>query len=245
MPSPDPNIASANRRLARRFGFLVFFANILVIALALLLPQAKGNPNYHFQEFRLITLFSFIQLIATAWISWKTSQTRTSQVQPNSEKSFWQRPRFLWIILTVGFLFLAIDELISIHLLIRNVIHQMAGIKLSRETEWIGDLVMISYATAALGILCFYRSELKLFQTSWVPFAAAFVFLALTIFFDTELVYELIPIFPEFCTVALDGAGRNVSEESFKLFSECFFLIAVFNCLTEAKNLKSARHLPD
>ncbi len=225
-----PDTSAPSSGAIRSFTIALVLLNLLIIGLALFLPSGRVDPTHYFREFRLVTWFSFLQLLACSYLSILVFRARFRPVGEGGKLN----PALLWAVLAGGFLFLALDELFSIHLMLGHLIRSLGDMEKSRYTKWVGDLIMISYAILSVGILFLFRSEILKFRRSWIPFGIAFFFLGATIVFDSSFLWRLEIILPDFFAPIFGGAGRGVTEESFKLLSECFFVIAFFVSLKDA-----------
>ncbi|MDY6863249.1 MAG: hypothetical protein SV062_09700, partial [Thermodesulfobacteriota bacterium] len=84
---------------------MLFFVT-LAIGLAIGLGVVAGDIEKYFGEGEPITWLSFLQLLVVSGLSWKVfrSYNTISDLRP------WRSPHILWLIIAIGFLFLAFDE---------------------------------------------------------------------------------------------------------------------------------------
>tara|TARA_R110000850_G_scaffold125759_3_gene244369 strand:+ start:2073 stop:2843 length:771 start_codon:yes stop_codon:yes gene_type:complete len=215
-----------------QIGVIVIGLNILVIAAALLLPPARESPMYYFKGPRLISFMSLVQLIVIAALAWQVYLERLAHSEETLEDSRGPHSRHLWLVICLGFFFMAVDEITAVHLYLDRAISAFGT-----HTGRIHGITVSFYSIGAIGVLIFFRREFVTFRRSWLPFAAAFFCLVVAIAFDSMVIYKVEPWLPEFCDIFLSRSGRGITEESLELFSEGFFITALYTSAVEARRI--------
>ena len=201
--------------------------DLLFVVTALIVPPAREMPTYHFQELRLISFVSIVQLVVIAALAYQVYLERLVQGEVTPEDFPSPRSRNLWLVICLGFLFLAVDEIASIHVFLDRVSDALG--------HGIGTIFL--YAVGALGVLFLFRHEVVLFRRSWIFFTAGFFCLLVAIAFDSKEIYRIEPWVPKIGEIFLSYSGRGVTEESLELVSECFFIGAMFASVVEARRI--------
>ena len=202
--------------------------DILAIITALILGEV---PKQHFEEKGFITYLSFLQLLVVAAFTWNIFRLKNKN-KGLLELKTWKAPHFIWLIIAMGFVYLALDEALMIHENIDWAIHSILGIQKTSITDRIDDVIVGLYGLIALIVLYFYREELNNYSEAFPLFKVGFVLL-----FSSAV----IDIFPQEDTLALLISKRyrvmsvrgwlKAIEESFKLTSEGAFIGAFYYCL--------------
>ncbi|MEO1353945.1 MAG: hypothetical protein AAFW84_35205, partial [Cyanobacteria bacterium J06635_15] len=204
--------------------------DILVLGSALLIAALLNqNPEKHFAESGYITWFSFLKILAASYLAWKIFQTRKSIARVNS----WFPSYNLWAILSFGFLFLGLDEILKIHENLDILIHDFFQICETAITDRIDSLIVFAYALIGINILFWAKSELKKFKPAFSLFSIAFALTLVMIFLDLltdthDFVYWLFDNHDLAHTV---HSSLGIAEECFKVFAAGMFLAAFLRCL--------------
>ena len=184
----------------------IFWANGLIVAIAVILGYRAGAPAQHFGESGFTTWVSGAQLLAISSLSWKIWSQRDGRLV----RGGWREPSLLWALIAVGFLFLTIDELVQIHEQLDQWVHSLLGITETAITDRLDDALVAGYAVLGLGVLFGYRAELRLLRRALSLIVLGFVLLLAMIFLD----------------MLFRNDWASAVEESLKLFSEAAFLTA-------------------
>lgn len=204
--------------------FLVLIWNSLAVIATVAIYEYTGVNN--FKENGFITIFSVIQLLVISWLAFKIFQARrVGRVRP-----FLSGSSAVWIIISVGFLFLAADDFFKIHEKIDHQIHRIFNITETPLTDSIDDVLIGLYGLIGIGVLIAYRNELKAYREARPFFTCGFIFMffmvmldiltnrrsTLQIFFDGDL--------SPFLHLWLSHL-----EDSLKIFAEAFFILAFYS----------------
>ncbi len=213
-----------------RQSILLIIASIDVLAItaALILGEI---PNQYFEEEGFITHLSILQLLVVSAFAWNIFRLRIED-EGRSELEAWKAPHFIWLIIAVGFLYLALDEALMVHENMDKVIHSIFRIHETSITDRIDDVIFGLYGLIGLIVLYFYREELTNYREAFpllkVGFVLMFFSAALDIFPKDDILGLLISKRSLFKRLRL---LRRVIEESFKILSEGAFIAAFYYCL--------------
>jgi hypothetical protein len=158
--------------------FLVLLWNSLAVSAAVMIYSYTGAN--HFKEGGFITILSVFQLLAISWLSYKILQAR----DVTRRCSLWRDSSAVWGIISLGFLFLAADDLFEIHENIDRLIHYVFNLQETGLTDRIDDILIGLYGLAGIGVLIVYRDELKTYREVLPFFTCGFVLLFTTVALD-------------------------------------------------------------
>ncbi|MEM1278734.1 MAG: hypothetical protein AAGG53_01660 [Cyanobacteria bacterium P01_H01_bin.152] len=223
----------------RRASIWVFSLNILAIVVAFIIHHQGGrNP---FGERGYITFLSVLQLLGIAWLAYKILQVkiRTTTLLPKSIKLFW------WLIIG-GFVFLAADEFLAIHEILDLLIHDVFNLQETPVTDRIDDAIVGLYGMFGAGMVWVYRRELISDKRALAFLKRGFWLLIVMIVIDVvsnDQGFLERFFLPE--TAELIQAYLYQIEDSFKVLSEAFFVLAFYTVLkvveVEQKKLEHFR----
>jgi len=129
--------------------------------------------------FDLIDVVSFILLFIIAWICRLIFDARHEK-----GSSLLHGQSRIWLLMAWGFVYLSLDELLSIHEGMDRLVHWLFAIRETGLTDRIDDLIILVYLFAGLVVLYFHRREISvLHQAKW-PLLYSFVLLFLMVLVD-------------------------------------------------------------
>jgi hypothetical protein len=179
------------------------------------LISPKNQIDWHFAEERgAITALSSVFLAMAAAFAWAAFYL-------SKQTNFINR--FMWFLLSIGFFFLSLDELLSGHERIGRVLNKGVFSKDFRYSFKMGvpkffrnwnDVIVILYGVFAIIFILLFLQIILRYSMFLEYLLIAFLFYGISTTIDT-LVFERTAI-------------STIFEESFKLFSSCFFSIAMF-----------------
>ena len=217
----------ANRLLYRVLAF-----DLLAVSATVAIASRFQQTQHQFGDSGFITYFSAIQLLIASFLACKVFQIR-------SQKMFilpWRSSSAIWLLISAGFCFLALDDLLMIHESTDKAIHAILRMQETGLSDRIDDVIVGLYGLLALGAFAAYRKELKRYLAA-LPFAvAAFVLLFAMVGVDimTNRNDLLLTMFSLEQVIDIKS-WIFVLEEGLKLLSEAFFIVAVHSCLQIAK----------
>ena len=209
----------------------------MVIGSALLRAMLLNrDPERYFADQGYVTWFSFLQILIVAYFAWKIFQSRKSAVTLNN----WKASYNLWAILSLGFVFLGIDELWKIHENIDLFIHDFFQIEETFITDRIDSLIVLLYALLGVSVLYWARSELKKFKSAFSLFSTAFtlIFIMILLDFLTESRHLVNWLFENPSTAEIVNTSIGIVEECCKIFAGGMFIAAFHRCLQISQTKK-------
>jgi len=131
---------------------------LLAVAIVLVVAWTTGPFSFHFGSARLVNIYSFFQLFATAYIAFLACRSLERESSLKWRQNPPARPFF---ISAIGFLFLGLDDLLSIHESIDHLIHAILRIKETAVTDHIDDIILLMYGVIAVFFIKDFVREFK------------------------------------------------------------------------------------
>lgn len=225
---------------SKRLLFQVLAINIAAIVGTVVLSAPFGKVSRQFEDGGFITYVSVIQLFILSHFAYKIFKQRSKVFQHP-----WQSPIAIWAIMSLGFSFLALDDLLMIHEWLDEVIHSILRFEETALSDRLDDFIIGCYGLLAIGGLVHYRKEIKHYRPALPHTVIAFVLLFITVAIDalTNRDDVLLTMFsPE--QVVNIVYWMVVPEDGLKILSEAFLIVAIHICYGIAKGLKG-QHLLD
>ncbi|MGB6298870.1 MAG: hypothetical protein WBF90_22195 [Rivularia sp. (in: cyanobacteria)] len=224
---------------SKKFILSTIVLEVLVIGSALLRAFLLNvNPKRYFDDQGYVSWFSFLQILFAAFLAWKVYKSRKSDVvinDSNKSKSY-----NLWAIISFGFLFLGLDEILKIHENVDFFIHDFFQIQETANTDRIDSLIVLIYALFGVGILYWAKSELSKFSQAFPLFGLAisltFAMIFLDLLTDTTDFFDWLITNDSISYIVYRSLG--ILEECCKIFAEGMFIIAIYCCLQISKKQK-------
>lgn len=215
---------------------LLSFDFLLTVFLALFTEDSRK----YYKEGQLITIYSGLKLVVISYFSWKIFGTRKRAVNINS----FNNSTTIWLIMSVGFLFLALDELALIHENIDKLIHYLFDIEESSLSDRIDDLIIFLYAVIGIYILYKYKDEILLYNFFIKYIIASLILLFVMIVADvlTNTPDILLWFIPDRNDYKPIKDTLDYIEEITKLFSESVLIFAFYDVkkhLSNSHNMNS------
>ncbi len=144
------------------FLLALVYVDFLAVLLALGLGFAwHQDPTAYTGEGDPITWLSFAHLLVTSGIAggifyWRTGGSRDLAV--------WRHPAFVWLLIALGFLFLAVDEVAKIHESLDHFVHRLLHRPETGLTDRLDDAILLGYGSSGVAVLYVYRSELTAYR---------------------------------------------------------------------------------
>jgi hypothetical protein len=168
-PSPPPP------GLLRTGLVLLALSVAVVLALVALGHAWYGNPHRFFGERKVGTYLSFLNLLATGGVA--AAIARGLGRAPVA--------RFWWVA-AVGFVWLACDDLFTLHEQIDRGLHALLGLDPEHPvTDHLDDLIVAGYGVAALGLAYRHRAGLQPLVWMQRTLGVAFALFAAMVIADT------------------------------------------------------------
>lgn len=187
--------------------------------------------HHPFDENGVITLLSVCQLLVIAFVSLAVWKERNG---PGPVK--WKDKTLIWLIMGVGFLFLALDEKVLIHEGLDRTFHKLMHMHQTAWTSRIDDFLIGVYGFIGMGVMWFYLSEIRRFKRYMVLIGVGFVALFISVAADassSRLDFFIWLVGEQHAHVFWLVA--EVVEEGSKVFAEAFFLTGFASALREVR----------
>lgn len=221
--------------------YKVLLLNLLAIAATVIFSAPFEKVYRQFEDGGFITYFSVIQLFILSYFMHQMFKLRSqSFARP------WKSPAVVWAIFSLGFSFLALDDLLMIHEFFDKTIHKVWLVQETAVSDRIDDLIVGLYGLIAIGIFVACRRELKKYKAVMPYVIAGFVCLFLMVGIDaiTNRDDMLLALFSAEATEQIQS-WIFVVEEGFKLISEGFLIVAAHTCLQIARQFHARKQEVD
>ena len=221
-------ISTFTRLSTRTALFALLSINAAVVILALLFAPAR-DPLWHFEELHAVTWFSFAQLLLIAAVARQIYRLERGQAKGH----VWQAPEFIWLLIAIGFAYLAVDEIAMLHENIDYALHSIAGFKESAYSDRLDDAIIGAYGVVGLVVLWKRRHYLMAFSASLPYFASGYFLLFVMVVLDavTNRRDVVQALFADVHTETLALLVLKAAEDGTKVFAEATFLIGFHKCI--------------
>lgn len=206
---------------SRHIIVTVAILNLLMVVIGYI---GHDNPTKHYREGSVGTHISILLLALIALVNFQIFLRRNKQV--------------IWLLISLGFTFLAFDEGLLIHENTDKAIHQIFGIEQTSLTDRIDDMLIGLYGLIGAAVLYRYRKEVLRHRVLLRFLIPGFVCLAATVVFDAisndDALFLWVGISEE-NVLDYKLAFRGL-EEVFKLMAEAVFLAGFVEVLRRVKS---------
>ncbi|MBL7070893.1 MAG: hypothetical protein ISS26_01820 [Candidatus Omnitrophica bacterium] len=205
---------------------------VLAAAAVLLISWNTGPFFYHFADVRLVTIYSFLQLLATAFTCYLICKAVEPEFSLNWRKNASARP---FLICGIGFIFLGLDEILSLHENIDKLIHHVLFIKETTMTDHIDDVIVLIYGLVAIVFIKDFIREFR--KHPYMILMLVCGFLMFFTMFCLDYITNSVESFTQFFSDAPYSDllhTRDIfrmAEDSAKVMGESFFLAAFISAL--------------
>jgi hypothetical protein len=205
------------------FRYFIVIFNITLPVMALIGGYLKGNINVYFSEWGFITKQSAFMLVAlhvySGLIFEAEYQINRSDNQPGHS--------IPWALMSLGFLYLAFDEVMQFHERLDSAIHKWLGIRETGVTDRLDDVLILLFVLMGMFMLYYYRSTLVKYRVA-IPYLIVGFGLAL-LMAGLDILTNRPDIIRDRTTLKI----MEVIEELSKVFAELSFLLGVNKCWQE------------
>lgn len=238
--SPCPPLAVGPIRLSH---FTMSLGACVTLSCGVVISSALHGQalDAQFGEWAFITYVSTALLIVIAGLMVTMTWVRARQLQGSALNQ--RLVCLVWAMLAGGFLFLAVDELFSLHEQMDEWIHHFFHLRETPLTDRIDDAIVGCYGLFGLWFLSRYRGELRRLRSVWGTLRMAFLLLFMMVGMDLltnswvtggSIKTASVPVE----TLATVG---SIVEETLKLSSETMFLLAFLSLVSISR---AARRSP-
>lgn len=212
---------------------------ITAVSMVLLIAWTTGPFFYHFADTRLANTYSFIQLFATAYFSFLACKSLEKESSLKWQKNPSARPFF---ICAMGFLFLGLDDILSIHENLDRLIHLGLRMKETPWTDHIDDIILILYGVIAIFFIKDFIREFKRhpYMTGLIicGFFLFFVMGCLDFISNNDETFAYFYDAPGYGELRHTRDIFQMGDQSFQLLGEAAFLSAFVAAFVNIKTRK-------
>jgi hypothetical protein len=217
------------------FISLILFDTIAIV-IAIVMGIHKGNPLTHFGEAHFITWVSVLQLLTISLLSYSIFQTRRRTLGDFN----WRSPFIVWLIISLGFFFLAMDDLFKIHESMDHRIHELFNLKQTALTDRFDDMIIGVYGLIGIIYLRACREEIKKYRQIFPFLICGFVLLFIMVALDmlgnrNDILVQLV----RSDLVAPIHICVEAAEDSVKVFAGSFFLVGFYGALQISRRMET------
>lgn len=189
----------------------------------------RSPEQYFGKEASPVTWISFFQLMLISFYTWQIFIARKEQVKADSKNIHY----VLWLLISLGFLFLSIDEVARIHENMDSFFHKkLFHMKESAFSDRLDDMIIGFYAIIGISVLAIFKEELKKYYKAIpllvISILLVFIMVVVELFANR---FDIIPaIFQDIKMAKLVYKSCKVIEESLKLFAEASLVSTFYYC---------------
>ena len=207
------------------------YADFLAVLLALGLGFAwHQNPTAYTGEGDPITWLSFAHLLVTGSLAGGVFYCRTGG---SLDPAVWRQPVFVWLLIALGFLFLAVDEVAKVHESLDRSVHRFLQRPETALSDRLDDAILLGYGLVGAAVLYVYRSELLSYRTVLPLVVCGFVLFLFMGLLDALVNRPDVFLFMGISQEGSVSLGKWLGgvEEGLKILAEAAFLGAAYSCL--------------
>ena len=206
--------------------YKILFIDSLLVTFAISSAIALGeSPDLHFREEGFLTYVSCLQLLIAAVISGKIFNFIRDD--PNHRLS---GNKIVWLVISLGFLFLALDDAFEIHEEIDFLLHEVFNIEQTNISDLLDDLIVGAYILIFLIYIASQWKTIQLFKSSFAFFLAGCILTAMMVILDLASHNNYI------ASLMTDDAERilvvkqwfGAWEDAAKIYAEGMFIVGVY-----------------
>ena len=213
------------------FLLSLVYVDFLAVLLALGLGFAwYQNPTAYTGEGDPITWLSFAHLLVTGGLAGGVFYCRTGG---GLDLAVWRQPAFVWLLMALGFLFLAIDEVAKVHESLDRFVHRLLQRPETALSDRLDDAILLGYGLVGVAVLYAYRSELISYRAVLPLVICGFVLFLFMGLLDALVNRPDVFLFMGISQEGSDSLGKWIGgvEEGLKILAEAAFLGAAYTCL--------------
>ncbi len=207
----------------------ISFILLAVILINFAIVFVGSEFNNPIREEAFATKFSCFELLISAYLSLNVFLLRNKNNNLVSLKT----SHIIWLIIAIGFIYLACDEIGEWHERIDAFTHIYFHIQETALTDSLDDLIIGLYFITGLCFLYAYKKELYLyFRETWNLFIVGFILTVFYIVFDALTNrYDFLPfLFGDNSTTKTMFLNITFLEDKIKIFAEGIFIAGFYWC---------------
>ena len=218
---------------------IVLFIESLAITIAITKALVLGiSPKTYFGEVDrggFITYISCLQLLVAGMMAMIISRVVKSAQQLRNS-------RWFWLTVSLGLLFLTLDDLFGIHEYLDYLLHELFQFQETEISDLADDLIVGGYLVVFLIYVVSQWQSIKIFHSSFNWFKLGFVLTAVMVVLDMASNNTL------FVSMVTDDNALasnlqqwlGVIEDSVKIFAEGMFIVGIYKCWQIAKTVSNS-----
>lgn len=209
--------------------FFILFIDFLSLILAVIWAVVLGQyPTHYMEEGQPITWLSVAQLCAISTFCFLIFSIRIKQISSDLKNY-----TYIWIWLSLGFLFLAADEMLGIHEKLDWLIHKSLNLEFTNFSDRLDDLILLIYGFIFLTVVRKNRKELNYYHSVINLFKLGVWFIVLMIILDA--------ITNKSDIIANESINEWVGafEDGLKIIAQGILLSVTCYCFTRAQSFSS------
>ena len=213
------------------FLLSLVYVDFLAVLLALGLGFAwHQNPTAYTGEGDPITWLSFVHLLAISGLAGGVFYCRTGG---SRDPAVWRQPVFVWLLIALGFLFLAVDEIAKIHESLDRFAHRLLQRPETALSDRLDDAILLGYGLSGVAVLYAYRSELVSYRAVLPLVVCGFVLFLFMGLLDALVNRPDVFLFMGISQEGSENLGKWLGgvEEGLKILAEAAFLGTAYTCL--------------
>ena len=213
------------------FLLSLVYVDFLAVLLALGLGFAwHQNPTAYTGEGDPITWLSFAHLLAISGLAGGVFYCRTGS---SRDPTVWRQPAFVWLLIALGFLFLAVDEVAKIHESLDRFAHRLLQRPETALSDRLDDAILLGYGLSGVAVLYVYRFELVSYRAVLPLVVCGFVLFIFMGLLDALVNRPDVFLFMGISQEGSESLGKWLGgvEEGLKILAEAAFLGAAYTCL--------------
>ena len=213
------------------FLLSLVYVDFLAVLLALGLGFAwYQNPTAYTGEGDPITWLSFAHLLVTGGLAGGVFYCRTGG---GLDLAVWRQPAFVWLLMALGFLFLAVDEVAKVHESLDRFVHRLLQRPETALSDRLDDAILLGYGLVGVAVLYAYRSELLSYRAVLPLVICGFVLFLFMGLLDALVNRPDVFLFMGISQEGSASLGKWIGgvEEGLKILAEAAFLGAAYTCL--------------
>ena len=213
------------------FLLSLVYVDFLAVLLALGLGFAwYQNPTAYTGEGDPITWLSFAHLLVTGGLAGGVFYCRTGG---GLDLAVWRQPAFVWLLMALGFLFLAVDEVAKVHESLDRFVHRLLQRPETALSDRLDDAILLGYGLVGVAVLYAYRSELISYRAVLPLVICGFVLFLFMGLLDALVNRPDVFLFMGISQEGSASLGKWLGgvEEGLKILAEAAFLGAAYTCL--------------
>ena len=207
--------------------YVDFLAVLLALGLGFIWHQ---NPTAYTGEGDPITWLSFAHLLAISGLAGGVFYCRTGG---SRDPTVWRQPAFVWLLIALGFLFLAVDEIAKIHESLDRFAHRLLQRPETALSDRLDDAILLGYGLSGVAVLYVYRFELVSYRAVLPLVVCGFVLFIFMGLLDALVNRPDVFLFMGISQEGSESLGKWLGgvEEGLKILAEAAFLGAAYTCL--------------